>query len=241
MPEVQIDATAQLIKEDNVYIVIKKVSINADDIISYMKSKGSTYSSYWTKIFTPDASVDKLNSFLANELSDDEIKKFKFQHTMSSSYGVAPNNDGGFEWITAQKVFVPYNPELLKDCVEKAIQTVLDKPYNIKYNDLEKVIAFEASNSYYGSEYYVNTFTELSKKWSDKCLEIYNAKRAYLLIENDKLTNAVKSIKSYSNYIKNDIQKLLSSLPKTTPKSVITALQDLQRTSNYLYDETKSF
>lgn len=220
---------SELTQEEGVYVVVKKVSVDIEGIKEYMKKNLDNYRGH--SIFAPSKSVIDIEKYLSGEYSEEELKA----RLVYDDYNTYSCNKGSFEWITARKVYVPYNDDVLTECIKTALNDYITNQPSMKNLIFEDCVANKSAELYFASDYYINTFTELSEKWSKFCKDTYSKNFGYYINKCKKLIKMFANEVSTANQLKERLTTLVDNMPKTTPKRVVEEITELRRIADKHY------
>lgn len=139
--------------------------------------------------------------------------------------------EDGLPWITADKVFVPYNEELMISCIYRAIEYVIANSERLsayESRDWVDTIGNRAFSLYCDSEYYKTKYMEVSEAWSAKCKELYNEPE--VLARCEKAEGAVARKEERIASTVREIDYILANLPKSTTQKLRSDIENLKYT-----------
>ena len=193
--------------------VIVEWTYDVPKILQAMKDKSKKSHSNYGNIFEP-VSVD-----------------YKWSTNYAYIRLKSDADEGGLPWITADKVYVPYNEELMIECINKSITHILENAERVdKYDtrDWVSMIGWRAFQFYCDSEYYKTKFMEVSEEWSAKCKELYKEPELLARCETAEITLQSKT-ERIDNTL-NEIDRILASLPKSTTQKLRSDIENLKYT-----------
>lgn len=210
--------TTGMISNDGSIIITTTTHITPDEVLKKVETEYEGITSPQAKL-NHDKYYNRDAFIIRNELYESEME------------------DGrtGVLWVKARDVFVPYDRNLMLDCVKEAMVKSANGELHLSRSGKTGVdaIAYSAVNIYRSTEYYYNTYTKLAEEATKKFNEMYSPPECVRKI--GKYEMVLKSVGYTLRALTRD--RLDEDLPKSTPASVKNSLQHLQTTLTNSLDE----
>jgi hypothetical protein len=139
--------------------------------------------------------------------------------------------EGGLMWITADKVYVPYNEVLLRECMVKAIAIVVASEERLAMRegrDWVATIHDKAAQLYWDSDYYKTNYMRVSEEWSAKCKALFD--EPAVIKRCEEAESKVERLTGKRDDAINAIDRLLADLPKSISQKVRSDIESIKYT-----------
>jgi hypothetical protein len=137
--------------------------------------------------------------------------------------------DTGLPWITADKVFVPYNEDLMIDCIKRAIENIIANSERLsayESRDWVDTIGNKAFQFYCDSDYYKVAFMTVSERWSAKCKELF--KEPEVIARCEKAEASLARKEGQIGDAVREIDSILAGLPKSATQKLRSDIENIK-------------
>lgn len=143
----------------------------------------------------------------------------------------------GVLWVKADKIFVPYNRDLMIETVKETMKAVATTEPTYYRGTVMETIAYNAVLNYRSSKYYVETYKQLADECVKEMNEKYGVPEYIRKAQHSELKS--KELRENIEFLSNRID--LDDLPKSTPTRVKDLLHDLRNGMVNMIDKYDRF